>query len=162
MTQTNGSKWLSSLFPWSWSARWSSFNILSDAWYSTSQRCLGSLFRGVFPTPPSPQPDLDEWLGWSVRQTFPPTTRPRLFLAFVLHVLASSFCCTGGQGFLCTHPQRGVSRARDKGQSLVFTILSILSVCCSQWSAFALQQSAGLYTFGVRGTDSRADVRCGG
>ena len=28
-----------------------------------SRACLGSLFGGVFPSPPFAQPDLDEWLG---------------------------------------------------------------------------------------------------
>ena len=47
---TNGSMWLSPLFPWAGSARWTSFNILL-------------FFDGIFPTPPSLRPGLHGWLG---------------------------------------------------------------------------------------------------
>ena len=77
---------------------------------------------------------------WSVRQTFRPTTLP-------LRALASRFRCTLGNGWSGrpVHPLRGVGRARDKGQCLVFTFISLLCRC--QWSASALQRGAGLCTF---------------
>ena len=116
--------------------------------------CLGSLFGGLLPTPPSPQLGLHEWLGCgrvvkrsgqrhalvssslSACMNWPRTSAPRWG--------------TRGQGVICTHSRRGVSHARDKSQSLVFTILSLLSR--SQWSATALQHRVGLCTFatGVR------------
>ena len=71
------------------------------------------------------------WM-WSVVETFRPTTRSRFLFAFVLHVLASSFRSTlrnGWSGVLCTHSERGVCRARVKGQSLVFTILGPRLLC---------------------------------
>ena len=116
--------------------------------------CLGSLFGGFFPTPPSPQLGLHEWRGCgrllkrssqqhahgysslSSCKSWPRASAPRWE--------------TGGQGVLCTHSQCEVSRAWDKGQSMAFTMLSLL--CRSQWSASALQHRAGLCTFagGVR------------
>ena len=91
--------------------------------------CLGSLLGGVFPTPPSPQPDLDEWFGCG---RFVKRSGRR-------HVLAYSSGWSGRP----LHPLPARSWCLSFCPSCV---------CRSQWSASALQHSAGLCTFaaGVR------------
>ena len=88
------SKWSMWRFPWAWSARWTLFNILPDAWWSTSlgSRVLRkSLWRAL------PQPTLptacSAWMAWmwSVRHALWPTIRLRIFIASVSLVIAASF-----------------------------------------------------------------------
>ena len=84
----------------------------------------------------------------------PDNHTPSLFLAFVLHVMASSFCSTLGNWW-SGRPLHPVS-ARSQpctGQRPVLGVHHFVPrVCRSQWSASALQHGAGLCTFaaGVR------------
>ena len=92
----------SQLFPWVGLARWTSFNTLPDAWCSTSQgsRVLRKCHRRALSRPILPTAWF-AWMAWMwlVRQTLQPTVRPRLSIAFVLHVIASSFHSTLGNGW---------------------------------------------------------------
>ena len=74
------------------------------------------------------------WM-WSVRHTFRPTTRPRLFLAFVLHVLASSFCSTLGNGWSGRplHPFSAQSLPRT-GQRPVLGVHHLVHLVCVAFS----------------------------
>ena len=81
--------------------------------------------RGRVPRPSLGSFPLHRLDGSNVPANDTPSVIPRFRLACIgeLPLHAGKL---GGQGVLCTHSHRGVCRAQDKGQSLVFTILSLL------------------------------------
>ena len=112
---------------------------------------LGSVIGGLFPVPSSLQPGL-QWMAWMwlVRQTIPANgTRLVYQSTFVLHVIASGFRSTLGNGWSGRplHPSLGAEldgahgilcHARDKRP-----VLGVHTRLRAQWSVPALQLLCG-------------------